>query len=299
MARFHEPVLVKKAIELLKIKKGKNYADATVGGGGHAEAICKLKGRLLGIDLDPEAIRAAGERLSQACPSPSNRGPSAAWRLASGNFADLKKIIKQNQFEPVSGILFDLGASTHQLKTSTRGFSFDSDQPLDMRMSPELKVTAADLVNGLNKGELDELFSKLAEERFSRRIAAAICRARRVEPIKTGRQLATIIEKVVPKRSGRIHPATRCFQALRIAVNDELNNLKAALPQAVEVLEPRGRLVVISFHSGEDRIVKRFFQENKNLKVITKKPIRPNQEEINANPASRSAKLRAAEKIKS
>ncbi len=164
-----------------------------------------------------------------------------------------------------------------------------------MRMDPSLEVTAADLVNGLNKGELNELFAKFGQEHYSRRIAEAICHARNLKPIRTTGQLAKIISQAVPKK-GRLHPATRSFQALRIAVNDELNNLKLALPQAEELLKKNGRLVVISFHSGEDRIVKEFFKNQSQLKVITKKPIRPTPEETKANPRSRSAKLRVAEK---
>lgn len=168
-------------------------------------------------------------------------------------------------------------------------------------MDPSLSVTAADLVNGLNKGELDELFSKLGQEHYSRRIAEAICRARRLKPIKTGNELAEIIVKAKPKKGfARLHPATRCFQALRIAVNDELNNLKNALPQALDLLRLGGRLVVISFHSGEDRIVKQFFRkkdEAGELRILTKKPVGPTPEEVGKNPRSRSAKLRAGEKI--
>jgi len=307
--RFHTPVLLAEALKYLNIKKGEKYLDATVGGGGHAAAILKKGGKVLGIDCDPEAIKAAREYLSRACPAPQTkpglRGADASWRLAQGNFRFLAQIAREYGFQEVAGILFDLGVSSHQLETPRRGFSFRLDGPLDMRMDPSLKVTAADLVNGLSKGELNELFSRLGQEKYSRRLADALVRARRIKPIETCRELAAIIVAAQPgqgRRAGkrdrrpRLHPATRVFQALRIAVNDELNNLKEALPPAVELLKPKGRLVVISFHSGEDRLVKQFFKENQSLKILTKKPVRPTEEEREKNPRSRSAKLRAAEK---
>jgi len=228
---------------------------------------------------------------STACP--------ASWRLVKGNFKDLARIARENDFVPVDGVLLDLGVSFYQLKTPERGFSFNLEGPLDMRMDPDLKVNAADLINGLNKGELEELFWKLGEERSARRLAEAIVEDRRLKPISTCQQLVEIILKVKPRR-GKIHPATQVFQALRMVVNDELNNLKEALPGALEILKTGGRLAVISFHSGEDRIVKYFFKEKAEegkLKIITKKPIKPNWEEIKENPRSRSAKLRIGEKI--
>lgn len=288
MTTFHEPVLLKEAIEYLNIKPGEKYIDATVGGGGHTEVILKKGGKVLGLDLDPEAIEAAKQHLTSAC-------PNASWQLAQGNFAHLKKISEEHQFTKVAGIIFDLGVSSHQLEKMERGFSFNSEAPLDMRMDLNQEVTAADLVNGLTEKELAELFFKLGDEPFSRRIAAAIAKARQTAPIKIGKELAEIIAKVKP-RQGKLHPATRCFQALRIAVNDELNNLRQGLAQAIKILGPKGRLVVISFHSGEDRIVKLFFKDQSNLEVLTKKPIEPTREEIMVNPRSRSAKLRAAEK---
>ncbi len=290
---FHKPVLLKEAIEFLNVRAGEKYIDATVGGGGHSAAILKAQGEVLGIDCDPEAIKSAREYLSSACPNTS-------WQLARGNFKDLKDIAIAYGFTPVAGILFDLGVSSYQLETAERGFSFNLEGPLDMRMDPALKVTAADLVNGLTQTELGELFFKFGEERYARRIARAICRERQLKPITTCDELARIILRVRRRgRFDRTHPATRCFQALRIAVNDELNNLKAALPQALKMLKPAGRLVVISFHSLEDRIVKNFLKlaagEGK-LEILTKKPIRPTAEEIKTNPRSRSAKLRAGEK---
>lgn len=299
MEKFHEPVLLKEVIQYLGVKKGEKYIDATVGGGGHTAAILKLGGKVLGIDCDPEAIKAARTYLASACPP----GKHCSWRLVRGNFKDIFQIAKREGFLNVSGILFDLGVSSYQLETAERGFSFNLKGPLDMRMDPSLRVTAADLVNGLNKGELDELFSKFGQEHYSRRLAEAIIRARSLRPIKTTGELVEIINQALPtkRRRRKLHPATRVFQALRIAVNDELNNLKKSLPQALDLLKPKGRLVVISFHSGEDRIVKQQFkaaEEHGLVRIITDKPVRPTAEEIKRNPRSRSAKLRVGEKMR-
>ena len=300
---FHIPVLLSEVTKGLAISEGKKYVEATVGGGGHTEEILREGGIVLGIDCDPEAIEHVGRKVKNNL------------TLVRENFAHLKEIGKRTGFEKVAGILFDLGVSSHQLETDYRGFSFNTNAPLDMRMDPTLSVTAADLVNGLNEGELDELFKKYSEEYHSRAIARAIVRARAIAPIATCNQLAEVVIKA--RRQSRFertpacrrlkhqrlagrHPAMRVFQALRIAVNDELNNLRQALPQAVELLEKGGRLVVLSFHSLEDRIVKNFFKEKEKkgiLQVLTKKPIRPSREEIKANPRSRSAKLRIAEKL--
>lgn len=289
MSDFHTPVLLKEVIDNLKIKQCSQYIDATVGGGGHAAAILKLKGKILGIDYDPEAIKASRKRFASAC-------PNTFWRLAPGNFKNLKQIAEDSGFNRVDGILFDLGVSSYQLETARRGFSFNREGPLDMRMDPGLMVTAADLVNGLNKGELEKLFEKFSDEPRAAAIAEAIVRARKLKPIETGKQLANIVGA---KRSNRLHPATRVFQALRMAVNDELNNLNQALPQAVGLLKSGGRLAVISFHSGEDRIVKNFLKDQKtkrSLMIINKKPIQATAAEIATNPRSRSAKLRVAQK---
>lgn len=291
---IHIPVLKSEVIRFLEVKPGRKYIDTTVGGGGHAEAILKSGGELLGIDFDPEALRIAEKHLASACPPGGYR-----WRLAHGNFASLIEITQKNRFYPVDGVLFDLGVSSFQLGNLDRGFSFASKGSLDMRLAPEeQKVTAKDLVNVLNEGELYELFTRLGEERYSRRVAHAICVARRLKPIETAAELAVVVAKAVPYR-GRRHPATKVFQALRIVVNDELNNLREALPQAMAILKKGGRLVVISFHSLEDRIVKEFLKEQATLgkmNILTKKPIIPIPEERRENPRSRSAKLRAAEK---
>jgi len=295
---YHIPALLNETVKALDIKPKHKYIDATLGGGGHSVEIVKKGGILLGIDQDPEAVSYASERLKNAQACPDLLPP----KLVQSNFAEIDKVAKEFGFEKVAGILFDLGVSSHQLETSNRGFSFNQEGPLDMRMNPNLSVTAKDLVNGLNEGELAELFWKLGEEKFSRRFAKAICQARLNKPIETCNDLSQIIlQEVSPRgRFARIHPATRVFQALRIAVNDELKSLKIALPKAVELLESQGRIVVLSFHSLEDSIVKRFFIDQMGkgiLKIISKSPITPTEEEVRLNPRARSAKLRAAEKI--
>ncbi len=291
---YHVPALLKETVDCLEVKPGKKYIDATLGGGGHSEEILKRGGELLAIDRDPDAIFYATARLS-ACPTPSH------FKVVRGNFARLGQIARENDFIPVEGILFDLGVSSHQLETASRGFSFNLPGPLDMRMEPELALSAQDLINVLSEKELTELFWKLGEERFARRIARAICRARQIKRIATSDELAEIVVRSVPPRGkfDRTHPATRIFQALRIAVNDELNSLREALPQATEILSSGGRLAVLSFHSLEDGIVKRFFLEKEKegiLKIITKRPIEPGTAEVEANPRARSAKLRVAQK---
>jgi len=289
MNKNHVPVLLKEAADLLAVKPSGRYIDATLGGGGHAQEIIRQGGQILGIDQDPEAIEFAQQRVH----------PTHA-QVVLGNFANLESIAQEHGFAPAAGIIFDLGASSWQLDTPERGFSFQADAPLDMRMSPDLAVTAADLVNGLGRKELYALFTKLAQERLARPIADAIVESRRIRPINTTRQLATLVERVYGRRRDHLHPATKVFQALRIAVNDELNNLKAALPQALNLLGSRGVLIVISFHEGEDRIVKHQFKnwalDHQGI-ILTPKPIIPSVEEIRSNHRSRSAKLRAFKKI--
>lgn len=290
---YHIPALLNETMDLLNVRRKKKYIDATLGGGGHSEEILKRGGMLLGIDQDPQAISYARERLSTVQAPP---------KFAEGNFSTIDKIARENGFDKVDGILFDLGVSSHQLEEESRGFSFNLAGPLDMRMSPTLTVTAKDLVNGLNEGELEKLFLKFGEEKFSKRYAGAICNARKIKQIETCDELARIVLREAPKRGrfDRTHPATRVFQALRIAVNDELNSLKEALPQAINLLADGGRIAVISFHSLEDGIVKKFFLQKEQegvLKIINKKPIVPAKEESDINPRARSAKLRGAEKL--
>ena len=279
---IHKPVLLKEALEFLKVEKGKRFIDATVGEGGHAVAISQRGGIVLGIDQDPEILKQAKSRL----------GNKAV--LVQGNFREIERIARENRFTEVDGILLDLGISSWHLKESGRGFSFQKDEPLDMRADPNLTVTAADLLNGLTKNELKELFQKYGEEERAPQLAAAVVRARSLKPFRTTADLVGVAEKVI--RRDRIHPATKIFQALRIAVNDEVENLRSVLPRAFEVLGAGGRLVVVSFHSLEDREVKRFFQQMEEQGrgvVLTKKPQTPTTAELAQNPQSRSAKLRA------
>lgn len=313
MEEYHEPVLLREVIEALDVKKGGWYLDCTLGDGGHSLEILRLGGNVLGIDVDPEALKRAKERLG-------NFGFLGRFRGVQGNFRDIKDLMS-SQFgidftaqtsEPCllpsakrknliqqtetkfAGVLFDLGVSSLQLENPERGFSFGKEGPLDMRMDPNLEVKALDLVNGLNKGELYELFNKLGQEKYYRAISDALVRARQVRPIRSTTELAKVVERVVGRKE-RIHPATRIFQALRIAVNDELNALREVLPQALEKTLENGHILVISFHSLEDRIVKDTFRKWQDQKlgwVVTKKPITPSLGEINRNPRSRSAKLR-------
>ncbi|MFH1289166.1 MAG: 16S rRNA (cytosine(1402)-N(4))-methyltransferase RsmH [Patescibacteria group bacterium] len=308
--KYHIPVLLKDAINGLKVVKNGLYIDATVGGGGHSREILSLGGRILGLDIDPEAISAAKDTLRCTCPvsnqkvaelTPDNlKKDTSPWLLIRGNFKDIAHIAREHGFGVVDGILFDLGVSSFQLDKKDRGFSFTSEKTLDMRMDKSLGVTAGDLVNGLGRKELANLFFKLADERYSRKIAEEIVEARKSGQITTGKQLSELVERVKPKDASKTHPATKVFQALRIAVNDEFFNLETALPQAVNLLKPKARLAVISFHSGEDRIVKNIFkkfEKEGRLKIITKKPTIPSDKEILENPRSRSAKLRIIEKI--
>ena len=285
---LHQPVLLQESLTALKITPKKAYLDCTVGSAGHAVEIVKKGGKLFGLDVDPQALKRAKARL--------DKQPGASFHLKRINFSQLNKAAQQWGLTSVAGILIDLGLSSEQIADQARGFTFSHNAPLDMRADPNLKVTAADLINGLNKGELNELFKKLGEEQHSLSIADSIVRTRQQAPIRFTLELAEIVKQAKSKTKGK-HPATKVFQALRLAINDELNNLKAALPQAVKLLEPKGRLVVISFHSLEDRIIKQFIKNNKQLKNLTKKPIIPLSEEITQNPRSRSAKLRIAEKI--
>ena len=285
----HRPVLLKETISLLNIKPNQAYIDCTIGSAGHAVEIIKKGGKLYGLDVDPAALKRAEKCLKVVC-------PDAFFCLEKGNFANLKSIANKLGLTSAAGILIDLGLSSDQLADENRGFSFQLDAPLDMRFDSELKVTAADLVNGLHQGELKQLFTEFGEERYSSAIAKRIVQARQQKKISSTLELVEIVKQVVPWRKAGIHPATKVFQALRIAVNDELNSLKTVLPQAVSLLKPQGRLVIISFHSLEDRIVKKFIRNNKNLVSLMPKPITPSTTEVKLNSRSRSAKLRAAEK---
>lgn len=299
MENYHRPVLLREVLQGLHVEVGQWYLDATLGDGGHSSEILRLGGNIVGVDVDPEAIRRTKERFD-------NEGISKAkWKLVVGNSRNLKKLVENQKFK---GVLFDLGVSRLQLEESQRGFSFIREGPLDMRMDPGLSVSAQDLINGLNEGELYELFIRLGEEKYSRALACALVSTRKIGGrvqgigIRNTKELAELVEEVYRKhgiRNWKIHPATKVFQALRIAVNDELNALKEALPQALDVLEEKGTVVVISFHSLEDRIVKQMFREwvkKGSGKILTKKPVVPSSDEIMRNVRSRSAKMRMFQK---
>lgn len=294
---MHISVLKNEVLKYLNVQPNENFIDCTIDGGGHTNAILeknKPAGKVLGIEIDSE--------LYKKCLN-SEFKHERRLVLVNDNFVHLKKIVQKKKFQNVSGILFDLGMSSWHLKESNRGFSFQKDELLDMRYNPgKQKLTAVEIINTWPAKEIEKILKEYGEERFAKKIAEKIIEQRKIKPITSTFQLVEIIKKAVPKNyeRGRISPATRTFQALRIAVNDELNNLKKVLSQTLEVLAPAGRLVIISFHSLEDRIVKNFLKEEKQkgtIKILTKKPIRPSQTEIFQNPSSRSAKLRAATKL--
>jgi 16S rRNA (cytosine1402-N4)-methyltransferase len=310
----HISVLLKEVLELLELQPGGDVIDGTLGGAGHAAAMLEAVspgGRLLGLDADPAAIERAQARLGQY-------GDRAVLRNTS--FRRLREVAGPLGFTGVMAVLLDLGLSSYQLDEGERGFSFSAGGPLDMRMDPANPLTAEMIVNEWDQEEIADVIYRYGEEGRSRRIARAIVEAR---PLSDTAQLAEVVARSVGGRQGhRIHPATQVFQALRIAVNDELGALEAILPQAVELLAPGGRLAVISFHSLEDRIVKQFFQRESrdcicepepgrrgaplvcrcghkaSLRVITRKPVQPQEEEIRLNSRSRSAKLRVAERLR-
>ncbi|MBI5567402.1 MAG: 16S rRNA (cytosine(1402)-N(4))-methyltransferase RsmH [Chloroflexi bacterium] len=300
----HVSVLPQETRDGLALKPGARYIDGTVGGGGHSESILNAAPdiELLGLDADPAAIERAALRLAPF---------GSRVKLINANFARLGEVARAHGFDQVDGVVLDLGLSSDQLEDRERGFGFQTGGPLDMRFDPTRGETAADLVNNLDQDELADVIYRYGEDPASRKIARAIVAAR---PILTAQQLADVIEQAMGRR-GRIHPATLTFQALRIAVNDELGSLMSVLPQATEVLKPGGRLAVISFHSLEDRIVKEYFRSASRerapqpddrpdqivrpatLKLITRKPIVPGDDEVAANSRARSAKLRIAEKL--
>ena len=292
---MHISVLQKEVLEYLAPGRNQNFIDCTFGRGGHSFAILKKNspnGKVLAIDWNIESVKLAesqkNKRLIPVCE----------------NFAKLEKIVQEREFTPVSGILFDLGMSSWHLEESGRGFSFLRDEPLDMRYNPQNALRAEDIVNKWPLYQVESVLREYGQERFAKRIASRIISERKLKPIKTTMELVDIIGKAIFGqyfiRRGKIHFATKTFQALRIAVNDELDNLKIGLKAALNVLEPGGRLAVISFHSLEDRIVKLFLKEEaakKTIKIWTKKPIAPSLQEIRANPRARSAKLRVGQKL--
>jgi len=294
----HIPVLLNEVIKFLNLKNNGIYVDATLGEGGHTLNILENtdeKVKVIGIDRDKEVLNVAKERLK--------RFKDRVF-IVNDNFKNIDKILKEMKIEKIDGVLFDLGVSSFQLDSKDRGFSFRYNSILDMRMDKRQSLKAEDLVNKLPYKELEEVIRLFGEERFSREIAKNICLERKKKEIKTTFELVEIINKSIPEKFKykKIHPATKTFQGLRIAVNDELNSLKESLNKVVNFMNPGARLCIISFHSLEDRIVKRFFNEkskvkNQILKIITKKPIIPSDTEIFSNLRSRSAKLRVAERI--
>jgi len=302
----HKPALYQEIIHALQPKRGGRYVDGTLGAGGHARGIleaCAPDGQLLGLDVDPQALALARKNLAPY---------EGRIHLAQASYTTITKQLADLQWDSVDGILFDLGASSMQFDNAERGFSFMHDGPLDMRFGPQALMSAEQIVNGYDEKELAELIFRYGEDRDSRKIAKAIVINR---PLRTTRELVAVIERASPRRGDRVHPATQTFQALRIAVNNELASVQEMLPQAVAGLKSGGRCAVISFHSLEDRIVKDFFREQSKelvnplyeriyeverkavVKLINKKPILPSEEEIKENPRARSAKLRVVEKI--
>jgi 16S rRNA (cytosine1402-N4)-methyltransferase len=308
---YHEPVLLEEAVSCLNCRSGGVYVDGTVGGGGHAALILEKSapdGFLLGLDVDIDALQAAEKRLTLF---------GQRKKLVKANYADLSEVLAEHKISQVDGILLDLGVSSHQLDTAERGFSFSQEALLDMRMDPESGQSAYDVVNTCSERELKAIIRQYGEEIMAGRIVRAIAAKRKDAPIRTTTELAAIVAGALPRsfRHGKIHPATRTFQALRIYINNELANLYRAIHSGTDCLKAGGRFAVISFHSLEDGIVKNVFRslekgcicpsdmpvctcgQKPQLKVMTRKPILPSEKEIEANPRSRSARLRTAERI--
>ena len=285
--RFHKSVLVDKVLGFLQVTAGGKYIDATIGGGGYTREILARGGVVLGIDWDEEAInflkREFAKELNQK-----------RLILEKANFTEIENLAKIHNFLSCNGVIFDLGVSQNQLETPNRGFSFAKSGPLDMRMNKNLAVTAKDLLNVLSAKELTRLFLKFSETRASL-IASEIIKLRKIAAIETTKQLASLVRKF--GKASKIDPATKVFLALRASVNFELENLRQALPVALSVLKAGGRLLVISFHSAEDGIVKNFFKKEGGVKILTPKPVRPEAFEILTNPQARSARLRVGEKL--
>lgn len=285
----HVPVMLEEVLRWLDPKPGKVLVDGTLGGGGHSRALAEqvgLTGQIIALDRDPAAIAAAEESLARLPVKPVH-----------SNFCDLPEVLGELGITAVDGILLDLGLSSDQLADSDRGFSFSSTGPLDLRFDPTRGEPARRLINRLSAEHLADLIYYYGEERYSRRVARTIVEQRRDRPIETAAELAELVRRCVPRsRHERIDPATRTFQALRIAVNDELKSLEIALRRLPDCLRPGARLAVISFHSLEDRRVKEAFRDDERLTALTRKPIIPSEEEVERNPRSRSAKLRVAER---
>ena len=291
----HIPVLLDEVIAALSPQPGQTIIDGTLGAGGHARRLAQLVdpgGRLLALDLDPQAVAAAELGFT---------GQDLPLSLCHSSYVDIPEVLDTLQITTVDGVLLDLGLSSDQLSDRERGFSFAGDGALDMRYDPQQGEPAWRLLERLSGEHLADLIFSYGEERYSRRIARAIVKSRQADPVRTSGQLAELVQRAVPRSadSGRIHPATRTFQALRIAVNDELRSLENFLRRMPEHLHPGGRLAIISFHSLEDRRVKEAFRDDPRLQVITRRPIRSSEAEIERNPRSRSAKMRVAQRNES
>ena len=291
----HQPVMLKEVLDFLAVKKGGRYIDCTLGGAGYTSELAKRvgeKGEVMSLDLDQNAIDNARRKLTS-----ENLNNV---QLVLGNFKNLTALYQQNfnDSKGVDGIVLDLGLSSFQLADTKRGFSFQNDCPLDMAFGPEIEISTKQIVNHYPLLELTRIFRDYGEEKRAYYLAKAIVEARHKKPIETTQDLVEIIVAHSPKRfHAKINPATKVFQALRIETNQELENLQTVLPAAVELLKPGGKLAVVSFHSGEDRIVKQFFKNSPNLQILTKKPLVPKAEEVQINPRARSAKLRVALKV--
>ncbi len=302
---YHETVLLEEAVHFMAPAEGKVLVDGTLGGGGHTEKMLEAGATVIGIDQDPEALAYAGKRLAKF---------GDRFIPVKGNFTDALALLQERGIGKVDGFLVDLGVSSRQFDEAARGFSFSKEGPLDMRMSDEGE-TAADLINGWDESELVKIFWEFGEERSSRRIAKRICEAREIEAFVTTTQLAECIEKCVPRHGKKIHPATKVFQALRIQVNNELGSLRGLLDTSADLLSSGGRLCVISFHSLEDRMVKRFLKKVSALEIdkrewpeprpnpdlafknMTRKPVKAGEDEVKRNARSRSAVMRIGERI--
>ncbi len=288
----HIPVLLEEAVDGLNVTDGKHYIDATLGGGGHTGLILQKGGIVLGIDQDADAIEFVKQTQNEKL-------KTEKLKIVKGNFEDIKRIAKENGFEKVDGILFDFGVSSYQLDNSGRGFSIRRDEELDMRMDMDATLSALDVVNSYPKDKLIEIFYTYGEEHNAKEIADAIVEKRRKTEIRTTKELKEICEKISHK-DGPIHPATKIFQAIRIEVNNEIGVIKKGVSDAVEMLLPQARLVAISFHSLEDRVIKQMFETLKRQGVgivVTKKPLVADDNEVTGNKRARSAKMRIFEKI--
>ncbi|MFC1722145.1 16S rRNA (cytosine(1402)-N(4))-methyltransferase RsmH [Patescibacteria group bacterium] len=290
---YHQPVMLELALEYLEPQVNKKYIDCTLGDGGHTLGLLKEGAFVLGIDTSDYSLERAVKRIDAL-------GYKDNFSGCTGNFKNITEIAPDNGFEQVSGVIFDLGYSSSQLQESAQGLSFLEEQPLDMRLDRNLTVTAADLINSLPEKQLEMIIREYGGEKMARKFAKEIVNFRNLKKFRTTKDLADLLQSVAPSRyeRGRIHPATRTFQALRISVNDELENLKNALPRAAQLLLPGGRMIIISFHSLEDSIAKDFGSNvQPNCKPLTKKPLRPSSEELTKNPKARSAKMRVYERI--